>query len=227
MPPDRRPFAQYKDNIGLEDILDSIDFTISVLYKIPIRKATRMGHSEKAEHSIWQESAAYEYFDIQFVIDLYPGADPMLQSRLGKLITQRRRTLRFRRQRNQALQQASLETGSAKPQTNIQPDVSHSMSSPHIATEVTGVSKAMSETQTTIKATTFVPTYQKIQQLDIFFDTSMSEAASEISMASTQAAHDAVVFPSRPRRSDGSEKDAFECPYCFLLVQIKTRRQWE
>lgn len=90
-------FSQFKYQVDLQDILDSIDFTISALFKILIRKPTRMGHTKEPGINQWPESAAYEFFDIQYVTDVCREADPRLQNRLGKLITQRRRALRDRR----------------------------------------------------------------------------------------------------------------------------------
>lgn len=223
----QRVFARYRNHISLDDILDSIDFTISALYKIPIRKPTRMGHTKGLEDILWPESAAYEFFDIQFVTDVYRSADSRLQNRLGKLITHRRRALRFRRLRNEALQKATMESSSARRNMTRVPEPTDDRNTVHTFQIFSEEPQASSEMEPSVKATTFKTVSNARAQLDIYFNTSISEVASETSVATTQAAKDALVFPSRPKGLDGSEKESFECPYCCLLVQIRTQRQWE
>lgn len=90
-------------------ILESIKFTITCLYKIPIRRPAPLDRL-KTKTSI--EASFYQHFDVLYVMDKFPHLDRHVATRLGKMISRRRQMLAYRQSHDQ-----NLDTNNVKPRT--------------------------------------------------------------------------------------------------------------
>lgn len=210
---------------SFETIINSIEHAINSLYKIPIRKAMPIERIEQEELVLWPESKFYEYFDILYVSDLYPTASPALHDRLGKLITRRRQALRFRRRRNERLQQASSASGWEATHP-VDPSLGSKQSHNAPAVVQMFVSPETTTYNPSIKATTLQPSHRPLQLQNLILDDAISEATSELSAATSHAAQDLLEFPIRPQLANGEPSSHFECPFCCTLVRINSEDKW-
>lgn len=182
-----------------------------------------------------KEIQPFEYFDILYVKDKFPlfrDKYPEVATRLGKLITRRRRLLYQRKQHHDALQTQKIAAEAVKiapvrpvidlNQTNLTPSVVHSAKS----------ANTEEKPQTLLtKATTFKMDKSSLfkRQLDA---TALLDAPSVAPSApsappSTYASQNLPLqIPPRPKGADGKELKNFLCPYCFVVVNIASQKQW-
>lgn len=163
----------------------------------------------------------YEHFDVLFVSDLFPGANTLLQQRLGNLIIRRRVVLRLRRQRNQDLKRARV-ISEPSLQAESQSTVALNIRAINYAAD----SHIDRPPASSIVATTCRPLHALKPNPETLLETSLSDVDTMSSVGSTQSQEDVLPIPSRPRGTDGLELENFECNYCCTLVQITSSCAW-
>ncbi|EXJ71183.1 uncharacterized protein A1O5_06177 [Cladophialophora psammophila CBS 110553] len=82
-------------------LFSSIKFTISCLYRLPIRKPAPL---DQIKHRTSLDTSPYQHFDALYIRDKFPQMDAEVATRLGKMITRRRQLLRYRQTHHESLQ---------------------------------------------------------------------------------------------------------------------------
>jgi hypothetical protein len=221
-------FLGRRPTLEMPRIFDSIQFTITSLYKIPIRRPAPLDRL-RDKSSI--DASFYQHFDVLYVMDKFPELDPDVATRLGKMISRRRRILFYREAHNQ-----SLDTANVKPiaallipsgPKSFSDEISSSAPQAGSGNEVAQSDAASSQFTLRSKATTLrLEEAHDYEGLDILQAPSVVESKS--SMASSYAGNDLhVEVPSRPKGNDGKELNRFECPYCLVTKVISSDDQWK
>lgn len=208
-------------------ILESIKFTITCLYKIPIRRPAPLDRL-RTKTSI--EASFYQHFDVLYVMDKFPQLNQHVARRLGKMISQRRRILAYRESHDQSLDTANVEPRTA-PFSSLTTSLLHG-SGPGVHKEWSGSEIVRSQTPGTFFATLSKATTLRLEEahseegLDELYAPSIVE--SELSIASSYAGKDLnVEYPPRPKGDDGRVLSRFKCPYCFLTKMITSDHEWK
>jgi hypothetical protein len=216
-------------------ILNSIQFTVSCLYRLPIRKPAPL---DRIKDKTSLESAFYQHFDILYVKDKFPQLDAQVATRLGMMITRRRQILLYRNSHAKRLHTSHVEPNRALQTivtSNLLPTIDDSITPQNIQPDgQVALSQASSSEQTLrSKATTlrFDETAlaaileDKADSLALY---APSVAESKSSMASSYSGGDLQVeVPPRPTGEDGEDLEWFECPYCLIIKNITTDHRWK
>jgi hypothetical protein len=204
-------------SLEMPRIFDSIKFTITCLYKIPIRRPAPF---DRLKDKTLNEALFYQPFDILYVMDKFPKLDPKIAMQLGKMISRRRQIISYRETHDQ-----HLDTTNVKPKTPIsQPSNSNTKVGSQAGHGVSQSQAASSRPTLKSKATTLRPA-KDIPEPDL---DAPSVAESKSSRASSYAGKDLrVEVPPRPRGDDGKQMEKFECPYCFITISITADHKWK
>jgi hypothetical protein len=216
-----------KPTMEMPRILQSIKFTITCLYKLPIRHPAPL---DRLKHKTSIDASFYQHFDVLYVKDKFPQLDLDIATRLGKLITRRRQILYYRESHDK-----SLDTGCVKPKLalptppaakNLSPDISTGGSEEAAGSEVARSRAASSQFTLQSKATTLrlenTPVEEEPGGL---YAPSIAESKSSIASSYTGNSL-RVEVPPRPKGEDGKELDRFECPYCLVTKMIRSNHTW-
>jgi hypothetical protein len=215
----------------MPQLLHSLSFTITCLYKMPIRRPAPAGRLQGRNFESADRYTLYEHFDILYVRDLFKDAELNLVTRLGRLITRRRQLLRYRKLHNEQLKRETLESSNLPVKAVNLPD---NETSSRVRKEPAQSDVSSSQLKPSTKATTFRPEeFLKaswgVAALDSRsgnFETA-SEPETTSSFASTHTGKDSLLIPSRPLGVDGEELEDFQCPYCSVIVRIRSSRSWK
>jgi hypothetical protein len=214
----------------LETLLRSLNLSLSLLYKIPIR---RFPTSEKAEYLARCYDIDLSYtqpFDVAWVMGLFCDANEQLTFRLGCMITRHRHTLETQSLIHQELKRVAFD--SAQGQKSIRQLPRRAFSTPGLPAPcedpIMEQEPAPSVIAPSLKATTFSAAGPSNLGGLPFLEPAPSEAAeSASSVATTRAAEDEITLPPRPLNKDGSEMEDFECPFCCTPIHIRGPHTWK
>lgn len=209
---------------AIADIMSHL-YQLSMLIRRPV-PGDRLARSAKID------VRHFEAFDNGYVRDCFPCAKPWLQKRLAKAISRRRQHLIYNRKHHEHLARprAPIRTNSKPIGTQEEP-ISFTAPSTVINATTGMLSKGWQAPLTarpastrfgTSIATPFIPPKKDIGRDDEL----VSEAGTHTSYASTLGGKDFICIPPRPKDDDGIEMTSFECPYCFRLQEIGSRRSW-
>ncbi|KAH6878006.1 hypothetical protein BKA58DRAFT_376336 [Alternaria rosae] len=207
---------------GKPGLLDSINFIIDCLWKLPIRRPAPIDRM-KSKHAT--DTAGYLPYDIMHVRDKFPDLNEIVAARLAKMITRRRQLIRYRQDHTKALQ------GEEVKMTEF-PKFESSPVPIHIESGVVGGStpslRAPSQHTEITKATT-VKLSKPLAALSPaigLYAPSISEFGS--STASEQTANAITIrIPDRPTGKGGTSSGHFICPYCSTALLITSDRAWK
>lgn len=101
--------APERTEIG--QLLISIKFTITSLYKLPLRRPAPI---DRLKDRTTDEASCYQPFDVSYVSDKFPRLEAEIATRLGKMITRRRQLLLYRRHHR-----VSLKTEAVAPTDTV------------------------------------------------------------------------------------------------------------
>ncbi|KAL9045457.1 MAG: hypothetical protein Q9214_001499 [Letrouitia sp. 1 TL-2023] len=203
--------------------LAEIDFTITCLYKLPLRRPAPL---ERFRGQTVADMSIYQHFDILYVKDKFPLANSALVMRLGKLVTRRRQLLASRSAHDKRLLSEDVETEEDASEANQKPGKSEVPRNDHVKTPVKAANEGTLHGQLSSSRPTRITKAsilceelkledeQKISSLENF-----SEYVP--SMASSYATKLRVDVPDRPRDINGEELQDFKCPYCFIVSREK------
>jgi len=222
--------------LELPRLVESIKFTITCLYRLPIRRPAPL---DRIKHRTSIDSAVYQHFDVLYVKDKFPNLQLQAATRLGKMITRRRQILHYREAHRQSLDvarvQPKIAPGSEAPPTSFIIEGGSKVTVEDRGSQPTPSQLALSRAASShftlrSKATTVRPEDLKFliskDHMDTLFAPSVAESKS--SMASSYARKDIRVdVPSRPKNDDGQELERFECPYCLLTKNVSNDRRWK
>lgn len=211
----------------LKATLASIEMAVTYLYRIPVRESATYNRLKRYERSNNSEFDLYLQFDRLFVRDVFPTADDNLVSRLGKLVTDRRRILHYRQLYNDELQR---EVTNSENAVRLQrPDLSISIlpdnSAPSESGNLTDVQPSTLP-KSSLKASTFRPKEGQPPDTQQLLTSRISEA-DEVSSIAPTAVEDNLFIPARPKDTQGQELLDFVCPYCGVFKHIRSDRAWK
>jgi hypothetical protein len=207
-------------------LLQSIKFTITCLYKMPIRRPAPL---DRLKQKPPIDEFFYQHFDILYIKDKFPKLDLEVATRLGKIISRRRQLLFYRRSHREGLRIAKIEpeivmpappTAEQAAREAIAGGTNQSRAAGSGHTLHTGA-MTLRTTATTVRINT-----PQVETPQALYPPSVTGSVS--SMASSYTGGSLrVEVPPRPKGDNGRELETFECPYCFVLQTIKTDHAWK
>jgi hypothetical protein len=205
---------------GSSALLDSINFIVECLWRLPIR---RPAPADRIKDKTAADTTGYFPFDLMYVRDKFPGLNEKVAARLAKMISRRRQLIRYRKDHTDALQ--NVETTVTDKSEHNNPSSPRKV---HMASEAAPSLKAPSQRTEQTKATTLKinAPIAPIWRTAGLYVQSVSESGS--SAASEQAADAITVrFPNRPRSEEGQVLKKYICPYCSIPQVAESERRWE
>lgn len=215
-----------KPTSEMPNLVESIDFVVVCLYKIPIRRPAPL---DRLKQKTSVETSFYQHFDILYVKDKFPKLELNVATRLGKMITRRRQLLFYRFSHEQKLEATEVKSKAAliPPSATGPLSLEHIHSGPEAIIGATVGEIARSQVSSTqITQDTYATTLHN-NDLRLVHKRTLyppSTADSKSSMASSYAGENMrVEVPLRPKGKDGKELECFECPFCLITQFIKNK----
>jgi hypothetical protein len=222
------PSTACTNTTRLAEGLEMIQFLVTILYKLPIR---RPAAAERLKKRMSETASNYQHFDVLFVQDLFPSADPAAAVRLGRLVSLRRHILSYRQNHNDRMQLHEMENGQSSDGSTQRPYKRahmHADQDIQIASsqDMTGdVAQSTQAESQQISLPSKATTHHRQEGEDNFLYPP-SIAPSEASRASTYAVHQLqVAVPPMPANEHG-RLTHFLCPYCLITQHIRSERVW-
>lgn len=211
----------------LEAAFVSLELAVECLYKLPVRQTAtfnRVGHLQARAS---KGSEIYAHFDKLYVRDAFPNANTKVAIRLGLLITQRRRILRYSEAYNEELQKESSQSASAQRQREVERSAEPSVHPPP-----SSILDARSEMAThtlpkpSLRATTYRPDrVALLEAADLLAGAHVDmDEVSSIALTTIEQNH--LDIPDPPKDSTGRIMQAFRCPYYGLPIHVTTTHAW-
>lgn len=195
--------------------------TISSLLKVSalLRKAT--GRDRYAKAAASKDNPFMEAFDIKHVAEKFPKLDrrPWLRDRLGRANVQRRHYLRYARKHHDRIAHEPVAMESVYPAVTAFQKFETSES--HSKTIVSSRPTLAPTDASTLKVDMLPPVQgDHIEQLD----ERLSQATSVVT--STHEHHEDGELQVIRLNEISKDGQAFECPYCWSIVQTRRQRTW-
>ena len=108
-----------KPTMEIPYLLSEINFVISCLYKLPLRNPAPL---DRFVGQAVADMPLYQHFDILYVKDKFPSANPILATRLGKLITRRRQLLASRSAHDRRLMSSNITVEESSSDLKSEPN---------------------------------------------------------------------------------------------------------
>ena len=211
----------------LEPTLASIDFAIAALYKLPVREATAVDRLKRYAHSDQGDFDMYTHFDRLYVRDLFRNVDHRIVTRLARLVTERRRLLKYRKLYNEELEQEQVDSQQnrlSRSQLGVTPSQAQTF---RLGRDDSGSEyQPATLARSSLRASTFKPK-DALLKPDQFLSSGASEVDDVSSIALTAVEQDRIAIPLRPRGTDGKELQDFVCPLCNVIRSVKSTRAWK
>lgn len=205
------------DKPEIERILNSIQTTITGLYKLPIRQPAPM---DRIKDRTTEETSLYQGHDILHVRSKFPQLNDKVATRLGKLITMRRQLLRYRKQHQERQKAGEIALRHETPLSET-PKRSQAPSSidpsKKSSNKYTGASKATTNRMDPLSPWTESGLYAP------------SETESNATLAASDATAEICIWiPPRPKGDSGESLTFFRCNYCSLDIQnVQSDSVWK
>lgn len=215
----------------MPQLLHSVKFTVTSLYKIPVREPAPIDRLKK--YSSNEKWKLYEHFDSLYVQDKFKNLEENVAIRLGRLITRRRELIEYRELRAERLHAAAPRTDRSVSSEAQQQEQAATKKPVGSAIEATGIVPTTvaptitGRSQHTLhsKATTRRVDTPIVNECLAVYPESIAQSMT--SQASSFASkYLSVEVPPRPTGINGQELDTFVCPYCMISVYIKNRTSW-
>ncbi|PVH87161.1 hypothetical protein DL98DRAFT_581881 [Cadophora sp. DSE1049] len=225
------PIQQFKDSQSLNEpqspilevpqLLQTIRFTVTCLYRIPIRRPATLERSKKLATMNIEH---FEPFDNAYIDDRCPAASTTLKQRLQRMTSRRRRLLLYRAQHyehikvdlSQRTPEATRELKTLNPTTDIK----------QLEMRPAASEKESSKPSQFSKATTFNPVDFPDLSTNLLDLDRVSETESLPSTnPSLWTGNQKLYIPPHPKGVAGGQY--FLCPYCFVLCPVKSDEAWK
>ena len=186
--------------LGFDSELDQVIYDTRTIIQCLLRLSIAIRNP--APHDLFLASrkvdtSHYEPYDVQHVISKFPRADGDVAKRLGVSISRRREYFRYRQSHHERLA-AGLDFD--ENQSEMQSTVASSIPS------------ALKDSKSNDPAETMLEYDDR------------SDAASQTSFATPMLGSEKPRIPPLPRQSaDGP----FQCPFCYMIIQVSTNLQWK
>ncbi|KAL1635638.1 hypothetical protein SLS56_001691 [Neofusicoccum ribis] len=188
------------DDTELRQLAVSIRKRVTLLLRVSMSIRNPAAH-DQLRRPVNIDTSYYEQFDIGHVQSKFPNAPKALVVSLGKAISRRRQYFKYRESHAKKLSFGiTLQDGDAR--TEPQPQSTVASSLPQNVKE---------DTVLDIEA-------EEKQSESGFTQTSFATSANEMS-------NQGLKIPPLPKQAEGG--GPFECPFCFMIISISTRRTWK
>ena len=170
----------------------------------------------------------YEFFDIQHASHKFPQAPPYLIERMGKANTRRRQLLQYHKEHHRKI--AQYIDVSLDPQNEPEIDFAKKGNQPEVAViqNQDSVSQGGLTILTSKKSQTTVTTIRQIHKELDAVDAESDTGRSQTSFASSAAgSHSTLHVPLPPPGEAAFTGVPFECPYCYLVIIVKSSYAWK
>ncbi|KAF4470144.1 Zinc finger transcription factor ace1 [Fusarium albosuccineum] len=184
----------------LSQILDSIVEDINCLLRLSVSIRNPAPH-DCFKQSALTDTTHFEPFDVQHVRSKFPTASADLVERLGRAISRRRQFFKYREMHHHKLASGLLDSA--------------------LGTDDTVQSTVASSIPDHLK---IVPNIDTSASSILEDDDASAAAWSETSYATSATNAERPRLPALPKEADSGP---FECPFCFMIVSIKSRRLWK
>ncbi|CAN9476747.1 unnamed protein product [Alternaria alternata] len=183
--------------MSVSRLVESIRFTVTSLYRLPISDPAPL---DRVGYKTSIESDVCQHSDIKYVKSKFPHIEPRVATRLGKMITRRRQTLAYRE-----AHKSSLVSNTMRAQAAPFSEDSRASSTEARSNQATLVSP---EPGRSLVAPSTVSSASTVEELHATTDLR-------------------VETFSRPNNDDGQKLEQFECPYCFLTINMSNDQQYQ
>lgn len=215
--PSGKPIAE------VPQLLETIRFTITCLYRIPIRRPATVDRSKKLS-SI--DLSYFEPFDKAYIEEKCPAASDWLKQRFQQMIYNRRRLLHYRARHYKNIKPNLSEVAFERPHHTMEPTHGNTASEPMEIENLTPSEHQSSRPSQISKATTFDPSRFPTLPQDLLNADNVSIPESMPSTnPSLWTGKQKLYVPPRPKPSEGTKE--FLCPYCFVVCQVKSDESWK
>lgn len=227
---DHAKLLYQKPTSEMPNLLESIDFVVNCLCKIPIRRPAPL---DRLNPKASVEASYYQPFDILHIKDKFPYLDSSAATRLGKMITLRRQLLLYRRSHDKKLNPTEVRRTDTRV---VSPSIRQSLlEDSNSGPDIMGHGSVGEVAQSHVPSTQHTPeTYATIvDHKPVQFKNTRSlwassTAESKSSLASSYAGETLrVEVPPLPKGDDGKGHGSFKCPYCRINQYIKDRHAWK
>lgn len=219
---EHHPEAHQDDpKVGLPRVYQAIKEGVEHLYKISmiIRRPIPVDRLSRASKI---PMSHFDLFDRHHIDERFPNANSVLKERLAVAITRRRQLLVYNEKHHAELSgmveqtiSEATEGRTLQPQEGAIIDPNSVELSLELAPTI--VAKSM---QASTMASKFIPP-EDDQTIEV-----QSESGTMSSSALSTGGDERVQVPPRPRDADDMEMDQFLCPYCFHLIEVRSRKAW-
>ncbi|KAF2811607.1 uncharacterized protein BDZ99DRAFT_475143 [Mytilinidion resinicola] len=196
------PLSPPRTRTDLRQLVQSISFTVTCLWRIPIRRPAPIDRIKRKGAA---NTSYYQPFDILYVKDKFPHVDESVANRLDNLISKRRQVIQYRKRHTDALQSAAAESEHTAERRVAKFSGTTGVGSP------TAPSKSAPSRQTQkTKATTLKLAGTEMEPRDVSRLYAPSMPESRTTVASDQAANnERVAIPPRPIGGNGKTLEQF------------------
>lgn len=185
----------------LKQLAASITSSITCLFRLSMAVRDPAPDNQSGSAIIVDKTVFYEPLDVRHVEEKFSLQKSFLTERLGRGISGRRQYLSYRETHAEKLAKNVETIGFEEPRTEHTNNSTEASPLPHKV------------------AASADPRYSKT---DIAIDND-DEILSQTSYAPTENA--TMRVPSLPR--EARDQECFECPLCFMIVSIHTKRAWK
>lgn len=223
--------ADLEPSSYIAQLYHSINFTITCLYKLPIRHPAPLDRLRQKD-SI--DTSPYQHYDVLYVRHKFPKLGADVSSRLGKMITRRRQLLRLRETHHQNLEHRRPEakaTTSFSSTANLILIRSRNLEPDEPQAKATTSSSSIADltiigNHHTLKTKATMRKFAEPLTEEQLYAPSIPESNLSVTSSYTHRELD-IEIPPRPKGENGDELDYFECPYCKVAKYIRTKHQWK
>ncbi|KAK8246591.1 hypothetical protein HDK90DRAFT_15103 [Phyllosticta capitalensis] len=199
---DSQPTAESPhDETELEQLMGSIKGIINMLLRTSKMIRNPAPHDHFA-HSNQQATCHFEQYDQMHIREKFPKASESLVERLARATSARRNYLKYREGRHEKLSEGLVNL------VDHQEDFEGLPSASIVASSLPAIIK-------------------KTSHFDLENDAYSESGMTQTSYASSSQDQDFGGLRVPPVPKDGRNGDPFQCPLCFGIVAVKSRRSWK
>lgn len=188
----------------LRQLLTNIHETITFLLRLSVAIQNPTPHDRYLESGKLNTARTFEKFDIPHVRDKFPLASEAVVEVMGKAISRRREYFEYRKSHSKKLSDGIPGNGEENENEDAR-------------TEFRPLSTVASSIPQELK------TIGHVLELDV--DQLSDIGTTETSVATSGEQSQYRRIPPVPQEAKNEEP--FPCPYCFMLISVRSRRSWK
>jgi len=217
----------------LDECLEEVAHVITCLYKFSIA-IQNPAPLHRLQKSSLIDVSHFEPFDIQHVSNKFPHAEPYLVQRLGRSNTRRRQLLRYHeRHHDKIAGRYGLESFVLAPEQGMsegdhgrRDESARLKSKAEERSEHPQQASKKSSAANTLSATT-VTAYQRPTEEHAFEQCSDTDFSQTSYSSSACGIVEKLRAPPPPNRESAFDGDAFQCPYCYIIITLAGHKSWK